>query len=111
LRTDGNYRPANPITIRYRNFQGQDRTFSAEQQSIVRKGHHLVAQVAPTGLKIALARDRIQNLAEVESAFPQRVALGQPWPTPRERQVLNYHKKHQSTSPLFEKIRAKYPNW
>ena len=30
---------------------------------------------------------------------------------PRERQVLNYHKKYKTTSPLYEKIREKYPNW
>ena len=34
-----------------------------------------------------------------------------PWPTPRERQVLAYHKKYGTTSPLYEKIRAKYPDW
>jgi hypothetical protein len=111
LVTEGDYRPEHPFTIRYQNFQGTERTFSAEQESLVRKGNHIVAQVAPTGRKIALSRDRIQNLSEVESAFPQQVAPGQPWPAPRERQVLIYHKKHQSTSPLFEKIRAKYPNW
>jgi len=111
LVTEGNYQPANPVTIRYKNFQGIDRSFSAEKDSLVRKRNHVVARVAPTGRRIALSRDRIQNLEEVESAFPQQVAAGQPWPTPRERQVLGYHKKHGSTSPLFEKIRAKYPNW
>ena len=111
LVTEGSYQPAHPVTIRYKNFQGVDRTFSAEQESLVRKGNHIVGQVSPTGRKIALSRDRIQNLSEVESAFPQQVAPDQQWPTPRERQVLNYHKKYGSTSPLFEKIRAKYPKW
>jgi hypothetical protein len=41
----------------------------------------------------------------------ERVEPGQNWPTPREHQVLSYHKKHRTTSPLYEKIRAKYPNW
>jgi hypothetical protein len=109
--TEGNYRPARPVTIRYRNFQGQERTFSADADSILRKNNHLVARVTPTGRKIALSRERIQNLSEVESAFPQKVDLGQPWPSPRERQVLGYHKKHGTTSPLYEKIRVKYPNW
>jgi len=111
LVTQGNYQPAHPVTIRYKNFQGVDRTFSAEQESLVRKGNHIVGQVAPTGRKIALSRDRIQNLSEVESGFPQQVGPGQEWPTPRERQVLSYHKKHGSTSPLYEKVRAKYPEW
>lgn len=83
----------------------------AELESVVRKGNHLVGRVAPTGGKIALARDRIQNLGEVEAGLPQRVASGQPWPTPRERQVLGYHKKHGTSSSLFEQTRAKYPNW
>jgi len=109
--TKGSFQPLQPITIRYRNFAGQDRTFLAELESVVRKGDHLVGRVAPTGRKIALLRDRIQNLGEVDSQLPQRVASGQPWPTPRERQVLGYHKKHGTRSPLFDKIRAKYPNW
>ncbi len=109
--TKGSFKPLQPIIIRYRNFAGQDRTFVAEVGSLVRKGNHLVGRVEPTGEKIAMARDRIQNLQEVESGPTQRVAPGQPLPTPRERQVLGYHKKHGTSSPLFEKIRAKYPNW
>jgi hypothetical protein len=111
IRSDGNFRPEHPVSIVYKNFAGQDRTFSAEQGSIVRKGNHIVARVAPTGLRVTLSRDRIQNLSQVEAAFPQKVAPGQPWPTARERQVLGYHKKHGTTSALYEKARAKYPNW
>jgi hypothetical protein len=111
VRTEGSFKPVQPVTIRYRNFAGQDRNFVAEVDSLVRKGNHLVGRVAPTGGKIALARNRIQNLEEVESSLRPRVAPGQAWPTPRERQVLGYHKKHGTSSPLFEKIRAKYPNW
>lgn len=111
LRTKGSYTPQHPITIRYRNFAGQERTFSAEQESIVRKRNHLVAQVAPTGLKINLSRDRILNLREVESALPQRIAPSQEWPTPRELQILGYHKRNGTTSPRFEELRRKYPNW
>jgi len=29
----------------------------------------------------------------------------------RERQVRSYHKKYGTTSPLYEKIKAKYPDW
>ena len=25
--------------------------------------------------------------------------------------MLGYHKKHGTSSPLYQKIRAKYPNW
>lgn len=109
--TSGSYRPKHPIDIRYRNFLGEERTFSAEQNTLVRKNNHLVAQVAPTGRKISLSRDRVLNLNEVESGMPQRVASGQGWPSPRERQILNYHKKHGTTSARFEEVRRKYPNW
>jgi len=41
-----------------------------------------------------------------------KIADSQPsGPTARERQVLGFHKKHKSTSPLYEEIRAKYPDW
>lgn len=97
--------------IQYRNFQGQDKTFHAEKSSLHRNKNHIVAKVAPKGQQITLSRDRIQNLQEVERQMPQRIEPGQEWPNKRERQVLNYHKKYKSTSPLYEKIRAKYPNW
>jgi hypothetical protein len=103
--------PAGSVAIQYRNFQGQDKTFYADAGSLRRDKNHIIAAVAPKRAQITLSRDRIQNLSEVESKMPQRVAPGQTWPTPRERQVLNYHKRHGSTSPLYEKIRAKYPNW
>ena len=107
----GSFVPSQPITIRYRNFQNQERVFTADAGATVRKKNHLVATVAPTGRKITLSRDRIQNLGEVENALPRKVESGQPWPSPRECQVLGYHKKHGTTSPLYQKIRAKYPNW
>ncbi len=107
----GGFAPAGSMAIHYRNFQGQERTFIAEIGSARRDKNHISVQVAPKGTRIVLSRDRIQNLSEVENAFPQRVAPGQAWPTPRERQILNYHKERKSTSPLYESLRAKYPNW
>lgn len=32
-------------------------------------------------------------------------------PQKRERQVLAYDQKYGTTSPLYEEIRAKYPDW
>jgi len=109
--TQGNFRPENPVSIRYVNFVGQNRDFSAESDSLVRKKNDIVAQVAPGGRKIALSRDRIQNLSEVEGQMPKRVEPGQNWPKGRERQILNFHKKHGTTSARYEQVRAKYPNW
>lgn len=108
---EGNFRPQRPVSIRYTNFAGQSRDFAAEQDSLVRKNNHIIAQVAPTGRRITLSRDRIQNLSEVESSMPRRVEAGQDWPTPRERQILGYHKKHGTTSERYQQVRAKYPNW
>jgi len=80
----------------------------------VRRRNHIVARVAPTGETITLSRDRIQNLSEVEEAFSEAAAPTESehtGPTARERQVLSFHKKYKSTSPLYEKIRSKYPDW
>ena len=109
--TRGDFSPNNPVSIRYRNFAGQDRNFSAERDSIVRKRNHIVARVAPTGTKITLSRDRIQNLADVDAVAQQQVKPDQDWPSRIERQILIYHKKHGTTSPRYEQVRAKYPNW
>jgi len=103
--------PAGSIAIQYRNFQGQSKVFHAEIASLYRGKNHIMAKVAPKGQRISLSRDRIQNLREVEDVMPRRVGPDQEWPSARERQVLSYHKKHHSTSPLYEKVRAKYPNW
>ena len=104
--------PAASVTIQYRNFQGQNKTFYAERSSLHREKNHIMAKVAPKGVQISLSRDRIQNLSEVESQIPvPRVLPGQDWPSKRERQVLGYHSKNKTTSPLYEKIRAKYPKW
>jgi hypothetical protein len=106
------YSPASPVHIRYRNFQGQEKTFTADKESLRRTRNHIIARVAPTGENISLSRDRIQNLLEVEEAVPQvSDAARRSGPTARERRVLAFHKKRNSTSPLYERIRAKYPDW
>lgn len=106
-----NFSPSTPLTIRYRNFRGEEKTFTADEESLRRRHNHIIARVAPTGENISLSRDRIQNLDEVDGAVPQDVASEPPRPTARERQVLAYHKKYKTTSPLYESIRAKYPDW
>lgn len=108
----GTFAAKRPVAIRYRNFRGEDCNFTGETDTLRRKGNHISVCVEPTGSRVTLARNRIQNLEEVESALP-RTAAGAPAtiPTPRERQVLAYHKKYKSTSPLYEQIRAKYPDW
>jgi hypothetical protein len=103
--------PEGSVAIQYRNFRGEGKTFVAEAASARRARNHISVKVAPQGKRIALSRDRILNLNEVEAALPQLLAPGQEKPTWRERQVLSYHKNRGSTSPLYESIRARYPNW
>ena len=105
------YSPPRPLAIRYCNFQGFEKTFTADKESLQRKRNHITARVMPTGERIALSRDRILNLEEVEQALPQAVEPPQLRPTARERRVLSFHKNHKSSSPLYEKLRAKYPDW
>jgi hypothetical protein len=109
--TRGDFHAEHPVSIRYINFVGQNRDFSAERESLVRKRNHIVARVAPTGRTVTLSRDRIQNLSELEAYLPHKLEPGQQWPSGRERQILNYHKKHGTTSSRYEQVRAKYPNW
>jgi hypothetical protein len=99
------------ILVRYRNFQGAEKTFSADPDSARRRGNHISLCIAPKGIRVSLARERIQNLSEVEAVCSERVAEGQARPTPVERQVLAYHKKHGTTSARYESARAKYPDW
>jgi len=61
------------------------------------------------------SRTSMPPRAAVESApfssSAPRLLRWNTWPSPRECQVLGYHKKHGTTSPLYRKTRAKYPNW
>ena len=106
----GSYVAAKPVTVRYRNFRGEDKTFTVEADSIRRRKDHLMAAVEPTGEHLSLSRSRIQNLQEVESNMPATESRGD-IPPAKARQVIAYHKKHGTTSPLYEQMRAKYPNW
>jgi len=103
--------PSETVSISYRNSQGQGKSFTADKSSLRRRHNHILVRVGPSWKQIALSRDRIGNLSEVDLLLPERDRSDAPQPTARERQVLGYHKKYGTTSPLYEKIRAKYPNW
>lgn len=106
------YQPSvDTVSIRYRNFRGEPKTFTADRTSLKRRHNHIVARVAPSWRELSLSRERIENLSEIDAQLPECDRSGAPQPTSRERQVLGYHKKYGTTSPLYEKIRAKYPNW
>jgi len=107
--TQENFRPTDPLTIRYRNFAGQERSFVAERGSLVRKRNHLVGRVAPTGAKIVLSRDRIQNLSEVEARLPQRDAPGQDWPSPPRAPVAQLSRKARKQFATLREDSGKVP--
>lgn len=99
------------LAIQYRNYQDQIQNFTVDSRSVTRKNNHILAKAVPSGRNVSLMRNRIQNMPEVDLALPEKDRSGAPWPNARERQVLGYHRKHKSTSPLYEKIKAKYPLW
>jgi hypothetical protein len=102
---------AGTVNIWYRNYKGESKNFVADAGSLKRTHNHISARVAPKGKVITLSRDRIQNMHEIDPLLPAWDRSDAPQPTARERQVLGYHKKHGTTSPLYEKIKAKYPLW
>lgn len=99
------------LLIRYVNYQKVDKIFQVDANSVKRRNNHILAREQRSGRQITLSRSRIQNMAKVDLALPEKDRSGAPRPTASEKQVLAYHKKYKSTSPLYEKIRAKYPNW
>jgi len=97
------------IEIRYRNWQGHNRIYTGDATTLREKGDHISLRLAPTGMRVAFAKRRILNLADV-SAHPQS-ALAEPPPTSRESRVLRFHKRRGSTSSLYETLRRKYPRF
>ena len=59
--TEGEHR----VEIRYKNWKGEEKTFVGDRRTMRRRGRHLTLRVAPEGIRITLALDRIQNLPEV----------------------------------------------
>jgi hypothetical protein len=92
------------IEVHYRNFRGEEKTFVGDRRTLRRRGRHVTLRVEPTGSRIALATARIHNIAAVEG-------LLQRCPTPAERRVLDYHLKRGTTSPRYEELCRKYPDW
>jgi hypothetical protein len=51
-----------------------------------------------------LARERVGNVNELEQ-------IAESIPTPREQAIMARHRRRGTTSPLFEQLRQKYPDW
>jgi hypothetical protein len=92
------------IEIRYTNYLGEAKTFVGDRRTLRRRHEHYSICIAPSGLRVALARSRIENLAEIDHLVVDV-------PSPREQHVLAYHRKRGTTSPLFERLRNRYPDW
>jgi hypothetical protein len=95
---------ARAIQVHYRNYRGEEKTFSGDPRTLRRRRNHLSLCVAPSGIRLALARERILNLHDLDAVLSRM-------PTPREQVIMAYHKKRGTTSPLLERLRAKYPDW
>ena len=92
------------ISVEYENFRGEQKTFLGDWRSLRTRRHHISLSVAPTGQRIALSQDRIQNLAEVTTAVARL-------PTGQQRRVMAFHKNRGTTSPLYESLLDRFPEW
>ena len=57
------------IEIRYTNFVGEHRTFTGDYRSAYIRGRHVVIRVIPTGKRISLNLEKIENRAEVFNLY------------------------------------------
>jgi hypothetical protein len=92
------------IDVAYRNFRGDEKSFTGDWRTLRRRGRHVSLQVLPTGTRIALAIERIGNYAEVEAALARR-------PSPQEMRVMRYHARRGTTSARCDELRRAYPDW
>ncbi|HUK53851.1 MAG TPA: hypothetical protein VL099_11230 [Candidatus Binatia bacterium] len=109
-RLSGNFDPGESrVEIRYRNAQGEDRIFAGDGSSIRESGEHISLRLVPTGKRAAFAKKWVGNLSDVMDA--SRQARTPAVPSDRECRVLRFHKRRGTTSPLYESLREKYPNF
>jgi|SRR5208282_5919222 len=94
------------LRIRYNNFRGNEIIYSADPGSAYQSGEFVVVRLAPTGRRVSFKLARIQNRSDVESILSEN-----PQPAGNERRILRYHSRRGSSSPVFEKLRQKYPTF
>ncbi|MFC1746085.1 hypothetical protein ACFL35_18985 [Candidatus Riflebacteria bacterium] len=103
----GNYDPGEyRLEIKYKNFQEEKKTFIGDRRTVRDLGNFISICIVPTGYRCTFKKARISNSFDIKSVL-------QNYPTPkgRDKQVLSYHLKRGTTSPLFEKIRRQFPDW
>jgi len=65
------FRAPDPVSIRYRNYLGEGKIFTASRASLYAKNNHIMAVIEPYGGSVSLCRDRITNLGSL-GPVPQR---------------------------------------
>ena len=96
--------PAHPVEIRYRNFEGAEKTYTGDASTVRFVKNHVSICLAPTGLRCAFNRDSILNMPQLEPKLPKKPRL-----THKEAQILGYYRKRGGTSAEFERIRRDHP--
>ena len=96
-----------PIEIRYLNFRGEEKTFTAEKSSIRRKKQHISAIVAPRGVRIALNKEKIQNLQDLAEVF----AMLDKVPPSNAIRVMKFHFRRGTRSAKNEELKARFAEW
>ena len=94
------------LEIDYTNHAGERKSFVGDARTLRCRGRHVSLRVSPTGRRIALDPERIDNRDEIERALRDY-----PEPAPTERQILAYHARHDSSSSRARELRTKYPHW
>jgi hypothetical protein len=94
------------MRIRYQNFRGNEIIYSADPATAYQQGEFVVVRLAPTGRRVSFKLAKIQNRSDVESVLSEN-----PQPSGDERRILHYHLRRGSSSPTFEELRQKYPNY
>lgn len=62
----------NSIEVQYVNYRGEEKTFTADRNSILVRKAHFTMAVAPTGRRITLNPEKIVNRSEVEAAVSRQ---------------------------------------
>ena len=97
------------VSVMYRNARGEYRYYEGDIRTIRDARAHISIRVVPTGRRVAFEKARVKNLEELKN-HPSS-SFNDPKPTSAESRILRTHSRRGSTSPLYESLRQKYPNY
>jgi hypothetical protein len=107
----GSFNPANTVSFRYRNFQGEERSYTGDANSVRIRGDHVSIRLLPAGVRAAFRRKHFIGAAPVP---PGGNALK---PTPQEAQILGYWRRREesgrgvSLPERYLDLKKKFPSW